>query len=121
MQSEAVLISRPHLDPDATALLERLLFRIRSVKAAAQNKYILLNAPSDAVDNIISILPGMKSPTVVPLAESGWVSIHSVISEHDFWEVVDRGTNFDYLSDERKQKLREFFSGFASLAAPAAE
>lgn len=89
MQSEAVLISRPQLDPDAAALLERLLFRIRSVKAAAQNKYILLNAPSDAVDNIISILPGMKSPTVVPLAESGWVSIHSVISEHDFWEVVD--------------------------------
>ncbi len=89
MTSEAVLIARPGLDSERSALLEKLLFRIRSVRAASQNKYILLNAPLDKVDAISSILPGMKSPTVVPLAESGWVSIHSVISEHDFWEVVD--------------------------------
>lgn len=89
MDSEAVLIARTGLDGDTASLLDKLLFRIRSVKAAAQNKYILLNAPSDAVERITAILPGMKSPTIVPLAESGWVSIHSVISEHDFWEVVD--------------------------------
>lgn len=89
MSSEAVLIARRDLGDEASALLEKLLFRVRSVKAAAQNKYILLNAPTEAVDKVIAILPGMKSPTVVPLAEPGWVSIHSVISEHDFWEVVD--------------------------------
>jgi ATP phosphoribosyltransferase len=89
MNSEAVLITRSDLDPELAALLDKLLFRIRSVIAASQNKYILLNAPLEKVDEISSILPGMKSPTVVPLAESGWVSIHSVISEHDFWEVVD--------------------------------
>lgn len=89
MESEAVLIGRPGLDVERSEILSRMLFRIRSVKAASQNKYILLNAPSDKVDEISAILPGMKSPTVVPLAESGWVSIHSVISEHDFWEVVD--------------------------------
>ena len=89
MESEAVLIARPGLDAERSALLEKLLFRIRSVRAASQNKYILLNAPLDKVSEISAILPGMKSPTVVPLAESGWVSIHSVISEHDFWEVVD--------------------------------
>jgi ATP phosphoribosyltransferase len=89
MKSEAVLVARPGLDTERSALLERLLFRIRSVIAASQNKYILLNAPLDKVDAISSILLGMKSPTVMPLAESGWVSIHSVISEHDFWEVVD--------------------------------
>ncbi len=87
--SEAVLIARPGLDPERSELLERLLFRIRSVMEASRNKYILLNAPLDKVDAISSILPGMKSPTVVPLADSGWVSIHSVISEHDSWEVVD--------------------------------
>ena len=89
MSSEAVLIAQPDLDPDRSVLLDKLLFRIRSVIAASQNKYILLNAPLEKVGEISSILPGMKSPTIVPLAESGWVSIHSVISEHDFWEVVD--------------------------------
>ena len=89
MTSEAVLIGRPGLEGGAAELLDKLLFRIRSVKAASQNKYILLNAPENKVDEIIAILPGMKSPTVVPLAQSGWVSVHSVISEQDFWEVVD--------------------------------
>ena len=70
-------------------LLEQFLFRIRSVLAAERNKYILLNAPEDKVAEIASLLPGIKSPTVMPLAEPGWVSLHSVISEHDFWEVVE--------------------------------
>ncbi len=89
MESEAVLIVRPGLDADLTAILEKLLFRIRSVKAARQNKYILLNAPTEKAGDIARILPGMKSPTIVPLAEPGWSSIHSVIGESDFWEVVD--------------------------------
>ena len=89
MRSEAVLIARGGLDTERSAILDKLLFRIRSVNAAEQNKYILLNAPQEKVDEIARILPGMKSPTVLPLAESGWVSIHSVIGEQDFWEVVD--------------------------------
>ncbi len=89
MQSEAVLIARPDLSADLNAILDKLLFRIRSVMAARENKYILLNAPLNKVEEIARILPGMKSPTMMPLAEPGWTSIHSVIGEHDFWEVVD--------------------------------
>ena len=89
MNSEAVLIARTGLNSELSETLNRLLFRIRSVNAASQNKYILLNAPVERVKEISAILPGMKSPTVVPLAEDGWVSVHSVISQHDFWDVVD--------------------------------
>lgn len=89
MNSEAVLIARTGLNSELSETLNRLLFRIRSVNAASQNKYILLNAPVERVKEISAILPGMKSPTVVPLAENGWVSVHSVISQHDFWDVVD--------------------------------
>lgn len=89
MSSEAVLLSRKSLDGELAAILGKFLFRIRSVKSASQNKYILLNAPSDKADAIAALLPGIKSPTMMPLAEQGWVSIHSVISEHDFWDVVD--------------------------------
>ncbi len=89
MQSEAVLIARPGLSSDLQTILDQLLFRIRSVNAARQNKYILLNAPTDKAEEIARILPGIKSPTLMPLAEPGWVSIHSVIGESDFWEVVD--------------------------------
>lgn len=89
MHSQAVLIARPDLDEPAKEILDKLVFRIRSVMAARQNKYILLNAPEERAAEIASILPGMRSPTLVPLADPGWVSIHSVISEHDFWEVVD--------------------------------
>ena len=89
MNSEAVLIARTGLNSELSETLNRLLFRIRSVNAASQNKYILLNAPVEKVNEISAILPGMKSPTVVPLAENGWVSVHSVISQHDFWDVVD--------------------------------
>lgn len=86
--SEAVLISGKELDEDTAQLIENLVFRIRSVLAASRNKYILLNAPEEKIGAIITILPGIKSPTVVPLAVPGWVSIHSVIGESDFWEVV---------------------------------
>ncbi len=89
MRSESVLIARRGLTGDSAALLDQLLFRIRSVLAAERNKYILLNAPNEKVAEIASLLPGIKSPTVMPLAEPGWVSLHSVISEHDFWEVVE--------------------------------
>ncbi|HEX2640751.1 MAG TPA: ATP phosphoribosyltransferase [Pyrinomonadaceae bacterium] len=89
MQSQAVLVARGELDEAAREILDKLLFRIRSVMAARQNKYILLNAPEEKAAEISRILPGMRSPTMMPLADPGWVSIHSVISEHDFWEVVD--------------------------------
>lgn len=89
MHSEAVLIARPGLDGETLRDLDRLIFRIRSVKAAAQNKYILLNAPRACVERIAEILPGMRSPTVVPLADPEWVSLQSVVSEHEFWNVVD--------------------------------
>jgi len=89
LESEAVLIARPDLTSDVQAILDRLLFRIRAVKAAKENKYILLNAPNEKIDKIISILPGMKSPTVMPLAKEGWSSIHSVINENQFWTIVE--------------------------------
>jgi ATP phosphoribosyltransferase len=89
MNSEAVLISRPNLDAGLQAILSKLLFRLKAVKAAKQNKYILLNAPNEKLEKIIILLPGIKSPTVLPLAESGWSSVHSVINENDFWESVE--------------------------------
>ena len=89
MDSEAVLVARSGLDGEQQAILDKLLFRIRSVNAAKQNKYILLNAPNEKLDEIIALLPGIKSPTVMPLFQSGWSSVHSVIGEDDFWEVVE--------------------------------
>ncbi|MCD9186205.1 MAG: ATP phosphoribosyltransferase [Pyrinomonadaceae bacterium] len=89
LNSEAVLIANNNLDETAQKLLEKLLFRIKAVNAAKQNKYILLNAPNEKLNEITEILPGMKSPTVMPLAEKGWSSVHSVINENDFWEVVE--------------------------------
>lgn len=87
--SEAVLIKNPEISEAKSKILGQLLFRIDAVQAGKNNKYILLNAPNDAIDKIIDILPGMKSPTVLPLAVSGWSSIHSVIKEDDFWEVIE--------------------------------
>lgn len=89
LKSEAVLIARKNLDGDARVILEKFLFRLRSVNAAKQNKYILLNSPNEKLKEIIKILPGIKSPTVMPLAETGWSSVHSVIGENDFWEIVE--------------------------------
>ncbi len=90
MQSEALLVEADGLSEGKKALLEELLFRLNAVMTANSNKYILLNAPNDKVADIVSILPGMKSPTVLPLAEEGWSSIHSVISEKKFWEVIGK-------------------------------
>jgi ATP phosphoribosyltransferase len=90
LKSQAVIIGNKNLDEAKTELLEKLLFRIRAVKNAKENKYILLNAPENAVERIVSILPGMKSPTVLPLAEKGWCSLHSVVKEDEFWERIDQ-------------------------------
>ncbi|PIQ50157.1 MAG: ATP phosphoribosyltransferase [Cytophagales bacterium CG12_big_fil_rev_8_21_14_0_65_40_12] len=88
-KSEAVLLANKNLSDEKKAILDRLIFRIDSVQTAKNNKYILLNAPNDAVAKIISILPGMKSPTVLPLATEGWSSVHSVIKEDDFWQIIE--------------------------------
>ena len=89
-QSEAVLIKRPDLTKDKQDILDRLLFRLNAVQHGAENKYVLLNAPNDRINRIIEILPGMKSPTVLPLAVDGWSSIHSVINEDQFWDVIEQ-------------------------------
>lgn len=88
IESEAVLIRRKTDMGKEQAVLDELLFRINAVMKAANRKYILLNAPNSAIDEISDILPGMKSPTVMPLAKEGWSSIHSVISEEDFWKNI---------------------------------
>ncbi|WP_121667046.1 ATP phosphoribosyltransferase [Mesonia aquimarina] len=90
LTSEAVLSISPKLSPKLQDIVEKLLFRLRAVLQAKNTKYILLNAPNDKVPLIINDLPGMKSPTVLPLAEKGWSSIHSVIHEETFWEVIDQ-------------------------------
>ncbi|WP_304139197.1 ATP phosphoribosyltransferase [Mesonia mobilis] len=89
LKSEAVLAVSPQISTEANEILDRLLFRIQSVLKARTSKYVLLNAPNDKLDKIIEILPGMKSPTVLPLAKEGWSSLHSVINEETFWEVID--------------------------------
>ncbi|MBQ3658417.1 MAG: ATP phosphoribosyltransferase [Bacteroidales bacterium] len=88
--SEAVLIKNENLNAEKEQILEKLLFRIHAIKAAKSNKYILLNAPKDKLDDIIKLLPGMKSPSVLPLADSGWVSVHSVVEENKFWDIIDQ-------------------------------
>ncbi|HEY4964799.1 MAG TPA: ATP phosphoribosyltransferase [Puia sp.] len=90
LHSEAVLIRHPGLAAAQQDILEKLLFRIRSVRKARHTKYILLNAPNEKLKEIISLLPGMKSPTVLPLAEPGWSSVHSVVNENEFWEIIEK-------------------------------
>jgi ATP phosphoribosyltransferase len=90
LQSQAVLIRNNGLNAEQQKLVEKLVFRIRAVKKAKHNKYVLLNAPNDKVQEIISLLPGMKSPTVLPLAEEGWSSVHSVLSEDTFWDIIEQ-------------------------------
>lgn len=89
-KSEAVLISNASLSKEKQEILDRLLFRIKAVKSASENKYILLNAPNSAIEDICKALPGMKSPTILPLAEEGWSSLHSVVKEDEFWDVIDK-------------------------------
>ena len=89
LTSEAVLAVSPKISDKAKAILEKLLFRIQAVLRARQSKYVLLNAPNDKLEAIIGILPGIHSPTVLPLAETGWSSVHAVINKDTFWEVID--------------------------------
>ncbi|MFV9484499.1 ATP phosphoribosyltransferase [Christiangramia sp. ASW11-125] len=89
LKSEAVLAISPKISEERKEILEKLQFRLKSVLNARTSKYILLNAPDDNLEKIISLLPGMRSPTVLPLAEKGWSSIHTVINEDRFWEVLD--------------------------------
>jgi ATP phosphoribosyltransferase len=90
LKSQAVIIASSNLDTEKQSILDSLLFRIRAVKNAKENKYILLNAPESAIQRICDILPGMKSPTVLPLAEKGWCSLHSVVKEDEFWERINQ-------------------------------
>lgn len=89
LQSEAVIIANPELDSKKQAILDKLLFRIEAVKKAKNNKYILMNCPNESIEKITSVIPGMKSPTIIPLARVGWSSLHSVVDENDFWEKID--------------------------------
>ena len=88
LTSEAVLAVSPQISQERTVLLEDLRFRIQSVLRARQSKYVLLNAPNEKLKEIIALLPGMRSPTVLPLAEEGWSSVHTVINKDKFWEVI---------------------------------
>lgn len=89
-QSEAVVIETPDMDAEKKKILNDLMFRIDTVQRSKGNKYILLNAPNDKLEQIISILPGMKSPTIMPLYEKGWSSLHSVVNEKEFWGIVGK-------------------------------
>ncbi len=90
MKSEALLIGNPNLTPEKKEILEELLFRIEAVKAAEDKKYVLMNAPTDKVKDIIEVLPGVKSPTIMPLATEGWSSVHTVIDQKCFWEIIGK-------------------------------
>jgi len=95
LKSEAVLVANKKLSASNKEILEKLLLRITAVKTAKNNKYILLNAPNYQLKNIFTLLPGIKSPTVVPLAEEGWSSVQSVVKENDFWEVIEKLKQFE--------------------------
>lgn len=90
VDSEAVLIASPDLSSEKREILDELLFRIGSVQAAEDKKYVLMNAPREAVEKILAVLPGIKSPTVMPLAQEGWCSIHTVLDEKCFWEIINK-------------------------------
>ncbi len=94
MQSEALIVASPDITAEKQEILNKLLFRIEAVKKAQNNKYILLNCPNDSIDKITSVIPGMKSPTIIPLARQGWSSLHSVVDENDFWEKIDQLRSF---------------------------
>lgn len=94
LQSEAVVIAGTGLDAEKQTILDKLLFRIGAVQKAKNSKYILLNCPNEAIEKITSVIPGMKSPTIIPLARQGWSSLHSVVDENDFWERIDQLRSF---------------------------
>lgn len=89
LKSEAVLAVSPQISKERKLILKKIQFRIQSVLQARQSKYVLMNAPNEKLDSIIKLLPGMRSPTVLPLAEVGWSSVHTVINQDTFWEVID--------------------------------
>jgi ATP phosphoribosyltransferase len=89
LQSEAVLVSTPNLEKGKQEILDELLFRIQSVQTAKNNKYILMNCPNEAIEKITQVIPGMKSPTIMPLGRPGWSSLHSVVDENDFWKKIN--------------------------------
>jgi ATP phosphoribosyltransferase len=90
LESQAVLVANKKISQEKREILEKLLFRMRSVKKAKGSKYVLMNVPNDNLNQIIALLPGMRSPTVLPLAESGWSSVHSVLSEDEFWDRIEK-------------------------------
>lgn len=90
MKSEALLIGNKNLSDEKKAILDELLFRIEAVKAAEDKKYVLMNAPTEKLKDIIDVLPGMKSPTVMPLAQEGWSSVHTVLDQKCFWEIIGK-------------------------------
>ena len=90
MKSEALLIGNKQLSEEKKAILDELIFRIEAVKAAEDKKYVLMNIPTAKLDEIIEVLPGMKSPTVMPLAQEGWSSVHTVLDQKRFWEIIER-------------------------------
>jgi len=90
LKSEAVLVQAPNLTSEQQLLIDKLQFRIQAVLRAKQSRYILLNVPNEQIEAVSAILPVLKSPTVLPLAQEGWSSIHSVINSGDFWEVIDQ-------------------------------
>lgn len=90
MQSEALLIANPDLPSQKREILEQLLFRIEAVKAAENKKYVMMNAPTGRIPEIVAVLPGAKSPTIMPLVTEGWSSIHTVVDEKSFWEIISR-------------------------------
>lgn len=90
MKSEALLIGHKNMSEDKKEVLNELLFRMDAVKTAEDKKYVLMNAPKDKLEEIIAVLPGMKSPTVMPLAQDGWCSVHTVLDEKRFWEIIGK-------------------------------
>ena len=90
LKSQAVLIANKKLSKEKQAILDKMLFRFNAVRKAKNNKYILLNAPNKNLDAICKVLPGMKSPTIVPLADKNWSSVHSVVNENDFWDIIEK-------------------------------
>ncbi|MCM1107875.1 MAG: ATP phosphoribosyltransferase [Clostridium sp.] len=90
MQSEALLIGRPDMSEEKRAVLDELLFRIEAVKSAEDKKYVLMNVPTERVTEVVAVLPGAKSPTVMPLAQPGWSSVHTVLDERCFWQIISR-------------------------------
>lgn len=94
MESEAVMIAGFEMDVDKKEILDQLLFRLEAVNSAKNNKYILLNCPNHAIENITTVIPGMQSPTIMPLSRKGWSSLHSVVNENDFWKKIDQLKSF---------------------------